>query len=345
MMPRAQMDRTWWIALAMTLAPLSAFSQMASLLRQQSLRKWNVAAANYSGITHIRGDMYAVVSDKESRSGFYPMRMRIDSASGRVKQAMRLPFKCDSSLSPRDEEGICYYPRLGTLFISGEADQQVLEYDSLGRATGRRFEVPPAFSVDSIFFNCGFESLAYSGYRHTFFTVTERPLKRDAGRGADRLLRILEFGEDMKCRGAYAYEMEMHTLKEKAKYRAHGVAEIAALPDGRLVVMERELSIPRKLVGARCRIRLFIVNLQDGQTIPPNADLPERGSYLEKTLLADFTTYANLGRLNYANYEGMCLGPRLSDGRQTLLLINDSQAGAGNSLYHLKDFIRVLILR
>lgn len=290
--------------------------------------------------------MYAVVSDKEYRSGFYPIRIRIDSASGRVLGVERFPFRCDSSISPRDEEGICYYPRRGTFFISGEADQQVLEYDTLGHATGRRLEVPPSFSApDSIFFNCGFESLAYSVARHAFFTATERPLKRDAACGRDHLIRILEFGDDMKCRGAYAYEMEQPALKEKAKYRAHGIAEIAALPDGRLVVMERELSIPRRMVGARCRIRLFVVNPQNRVLIPPNSDAPASDCYLKKTPLADFTTYAKLGRINYANYEGMCLGPRLSDGRQTLLLVNDSQAGAGNSLYHLKDYIRVLVVR
>ena len=52
----------------------------------------------------------------------------------------------------------------------------------------------------------------------------------------------------------------------------------------------------------------------------------------------------DIGQLNYANYEGMCLGPKLNDGRQTLILINDSQAGAGNSLYRLKDYIKIIIL-
>ena len=39
----------------------------------------------------------------------------------------------------------------------------------------------------------------------------------------------------------------------------------------------------------------------------------------------------------------MCLGPRLEDGRQTVLLVSDSQNRAGNPLFHLKDYIRVIV--
>ena len=47
--------------------------------------------------------------------------------------------------------------------------------------------------------------------------------------------------------------------------------------------------------------------------------------------------------MNFANYEGMCPGPRLADGRQTLLLIDDTQAGAGNSLFRLSEHLKVIV--
>jgi hypothetical protein len=40
----------------------------------------------------------------------------------------------------------------------------------------------------------------------------------------------------------------------------------------------------------------------------------------------------------------MCLGIRLNDGTQTLLLICDSQAGQGNGIVSLKDYIKVIKL-
>ena len=40
----------------------------------------------------------------------------------------------------------------------------------------------------------------------------------------------------------------------------------------------------------------------------------------------------------------MCLGPKLANGRQTILLIADSQNRTGNAFFHLKDYIKVLLL-
>ena len=52
----------------------------------------------------------------------------------------------------------------------------------------------------------------------------------------------------------------------------------------------------------------------------------------------------DFGSMNLSNSEGMCLGPKLNDGRQTLILIADSQNGMGNWMYHIKDHIRIVIL-
>ena len=58
---------------------------------------------------------------------------------------------------------------------------------------------------------------------------------------------------------------------------------------------------------------------------------------LEKTLLTRFNT----SFMNLANYEGMCLGPVLPDGRQTLLLLADSQDGSQGLT---GEYIQVLAL-
>ena len=41
--------------------------------------------------------------------------------------------------------------------------------------------------------------------------------------------------------------------------------------------------------------------------------------------MTEFSTRMNLTRRNFANYEGICVGPQLVDGRQVLLLVADSQ--------------------
>ena len=59
---------------------------------------------------------------------------------------------------------------------------------------------------------------------------------------------------------------------------------------------------------------------------------------LRKSLLCSFTT----GALNLANFEGMCLGPVLPDGRRTLVLIADSQKGSGGLT---NEFVKVILFR
>ena len=40
----------------------------------------------------------------------------------------------------------------------------------------------------------------------------------------------------------------------------------------------------------------------------------------------------------------MCLGCRLNDGRQTVLLISDSQGGFRKGPIYLRDFLKVIVL-
>lgn len=323
---------------ALTFLSLSASAQTATLLKQENMGKWNIPHANYSGITHIEDNSYAVVSDKESKSGFYILNIDINPRNGKIRNVSRGPLlAADSSSYGRDEEGICFFPQNQSVFISAEDDQQILEYTLEGLPTGRRLNIPPMFSTDSIYANCGFESLTYSDTLAKFYAATERPLRRDAQTSPD-LIRIIEFNPDLTCTAQYAYTLEPAMLNSSAALYVHGISEITSLPDGRLVVMEREASMPAGHLGAECRIRLFIVDPREGQPIG-NETKP-----LYKTAIADFSTHLEVGRLNFANYEGMCPGPTLSNGRQTLILISDSQAGAGNSLFRLKDYIKVIVL-
>lgn len=322
-----------------------AKAQSAALTRAVNMRSFGMKAANYSGITHIGTDRYALVSDKEEHGGFYVIKIEIDTLRGRIRSLTPLSRMSSSAAPPRDEEGICFFPTASSLFISAENDQRILEYDTLGRLTGRQLEVPQMFAPTNIEKNCGFESLTYSAADSTFYTVTERPLLSDEG-APEPLLRIAAFGNDLKYKGHYAYRMEGPSLHGKAEYYVHGVSELTSLPGGTLIVMERELSVPQHYLGAQCHIRIFAVTPDKRAETEENEDLRTLPSsrFLYKTAVADFTTHLSLSDLSFANYEGMCPGPMMHDGRSTLLLVADSQGGYGNSLYRLRDYIRLVIL-
>ena len=67
-----------------SLLSFAAAAQEPQILKQQDMAKWNIKTANYSGISRIEGQRYAVVSDKEDQDGFYIMRIQQDEVTGQV---------------------------------------------------------------------------------------------------------------------------------------------------------------------------------------------------------------------------------------------------------------------
>ena len=168
-------------------------------------------------------------------------------------------------------------------------------FQGAGQRTGQRLEMPEIFKKAS--HNYGLESLTYDSHRHLFYTTTEHILKGDS------LLRIQSFGEDLKPQRQYFYKPDAPIGR---KY-IYGVSELCALRDGRLLVLERQIRVPRLKFGAFTVIRLYEV-------------CPAEEQVLEKHLVTEFRTRWNLFSRRFANYEGLCeLSPDL------LLLIADSQ--------------------
>lgn len=284
---------------------LSAFSQ----LQPQKPRKFprQIPAGNYSGITPLGNDRYAVVSDKSAEDGFFVFHIEIDTLSGRILDAQNEGF-VGMGQPNSDLEAIAYCPATGSLFVASEADSKIQEVTLQGKTTGRTLQLPAILQKASK--NCGIESLTFGHNR--FYATTERPLPGDS------LLRIQSFDIHLKPTKQYLYRPD----GQKLKNGYWGVSELCALDDGRLLVLEREIRIPRLKIGAKTHIKIY-------ETRPDSSD-----SLLEKRLLCEFTTRINLVSRRFANYEGMCeVRPGL------LLLIADSQ----NQLKGLlRDWMRTL---
>ena len=306
--------RKIWIL--MLLMPAMLMAQEVTVMKQRKFPK-TVSAGNYSGITWLGGSRYAVANDKSPTAGFYLMTIDIDSITGELSSVREDTF-LTSGLPNRDEEGICYVPYNQKVFVSGEKDQEILEYNLQGQLTGRKLNIPEIFK--SCYSNGGFEALTYQAQTHLFWTTTEFTLKTDGEkptieRKIKNRLRLQSFGDDLQPKEQYWYETDSTMIHKEKGRSILGVSGLAALEDGRIVVLERELYFPKKQIGSFCIVRLYLVD--------PSQHQP--GEVLSKTLLTEFKTKFNLTRRNFANYEGICLGPKLSDGRQVLILICDSQ--------------------
>lgn len=400
-------------------------------LEQQSF-PLTVTHGDYSGISMIDESHYAVVSDKSVGDGFFIFEIKFDKKSGKIVSASNSSadgtsasfFSAGGGVN-RDAEGIVYVPSLKTVFISGEADKAVYEYDMRGVRTGRSFNIPTVFSGASS--NSGFESLAYNANTHRFWTTTESTIPSDgaqatATNGVQNVLRFQSFDENLQPVVQYVYKMdapsaaaaveaENKAAEEKRANAAKsgdsgdstgdlfsmiisvasqvlsqssaakgatvdmpyamGVSELLALDDGSMIVLEREFYIPSGIVGARVVCKLYLVNPADCKPIATvgssagssgtgpsvsavsavssadisqfSAAIPADAPVLAKRLLYQFTTaIKSLNDFNIANYEGMCMGPVLSNGNQTVILISDSQSGYKGIL---QDWFKVLEIK
>lgn len=322
--------RLLWAALM--LMPLTVIAQEVTLLKQKAFPK-TVSAGNYSGITWLGASRYAIANDKSPTAGFYLMTIETDSITGELLTVREDTF-LTSGLPNRDEEGICYVPESQTVFVSGEADQEILEYNLQGQLTGRKMNIPEVFKT--AYKNGGFEALTYQSKTHRFWTTSEFTLKADGEkptieRKIKNRLRLQSFGDDLQPKEQYWYESDSTIIKKHKGRSIVGVSGLAALDDGRIVVLEREMYFPKKQIGSFAHVKLYVVN--------PTLHKP--GEILSKTLLTEFRTKVNLTRRSFANYEGICVGPKLADGRQLLILVCDSQ-----NQYRgvLKDWFKTVIL-
>ena len=326
------MSRLRLIGMLLLLAPLTLLAQEAMLHKQRAFPK-TVPAGNYSGIAWLGGTKYAIANDKSPTAGYYLMTIETDSITGDLLMIREDTF-LTSGLPNRDEEGICYMPQTQTVFVSGEKDQEILEYNLQGQLTGRKLNIPEVFKT--AYSNGGFEALTYQVATQRFWTTSENTLKADGeiptiDRKIRNHLRLQSFDDDLQPKEQYWYESDSTVIRKRKGRSILGVSGLAALEDGRIVVLEREMYFPKKQIGSYALVKLYLVD--------PTQQQP--GEVLKKTLLTEFRTKVNLTRRSFANYEGICVGPKLSDGRQLLVLVCDSQNQYRGMM---RDWFRTVIL-
>ena len=215
--------------------------------------------------------------------------------------------------------------------------------------------------------NYNFESLAFDSIRQYLWTIPESTLRKDGQpatpqNGLANRLRLMrlnwgkmkedsnkeEYSEQVSSKKAprymttYAYQMDQPSTHKKADIYVMGVSELCALPDGQLLVLEREAFIPKIKIGAFCKCKLYLINPLNSEEFSMKENFSSDTPFLKKRLLAEWKTGLSLSKRSFANYEGMCLGPKLEDGSQVVILLSDSQnqyAGV------LKDWFKTIVIR
>lgn len=215
--------------------------------------------------------------------------------------------------------------------------------------------------------NYNFESLAFDSIRQYLWTIPESTLHKDGQpatpqNGLANQLRLIRYDwgkmrenpnkeayneqvsskKDSRYMMTYAYQMDQPSTHKKADIYVMGVSELCALPDGRLLVLEREAFIPKIKIGTFCKCKLYLINPLNSEEFSMKEKFSSDTPFLKKRLLTEWKTGLSLSKRSFANYEGMCLGPKLEDGSQVVILLSDSQdqyAGV------LKDWFKTIVIR
>ena len=338
-----------------------------------------VAAGNYSGIAHLHDDIYAVVSDKSDSALYFNFRIQVNPKTGELEKVENLGFteRTDGILNDGkpwqgkekgfDHEAIVKVSD-STLVITSEGYCRLKEYPVLPTSAnapkvGHQQNLwESRWSSSDFYPNYNFESLAFDTIRQYLWTIPESTLRKDGQpatpqNGLANQLRLMRYDwgkmkeesskkngskEDSLYMATYAYQMDQPSTHKKADIYVMGVSELCALPDGQLLVLEREAFIPKIKIGAFCKCKLYLINPLNSKEFFMKDKFLADTPFLKKRLLTEWKTGLSLSKRSFANYEGMCLGPKMEDGSQVVILLSDSQdqyAGV------LKDWFKTIVIR
>lgn len=293
-----------------------------------------------SGITYLGDHSYALADDSGGR--IFRMTLAVDPATG-LADTNSLAFSPPLVLEGSDLEGIAYDPAHRSVYVSDESGATIREFDL---ATGApRASVPVPSSLKAFRHNLSLESLSLHASGLHLWTSNEEalcnpklgiddgPTASSASGTVVRLTRFTRASLDAPwvLAGQWPYLTDPIGGKPFRGLERSGVSDLCALPDGTLLVLERELSLKGKFPSFR--IRLYHVQPASSESIHTRPTLADRATFrpLPKKLL-----YSIEGPFSLANIEGLCLGPKLTDGTQTLLLCSDADNGAPSVLHILQ---------
>ncbi len=286
------------------------------------------------GIAWVSNDTYWAVTDWNPV--VWQLKMPADLSNGKLK-GCSLSRLCRPA-GAVDVEGIVRDPLDGSIWLADERAGSVKRFDpETGRETGI-VALPPMFG--DTYKDSGLESLTISADGLTMWTCAEEALKCDGARssrgaGTDvRLVRLARAtaNDPWKVSGEWVYRTDCvagGAWRGSGGYDLSrcGVAELCVLEDGALLVLEREFS---KVIFPRLRCRIYETDLSGATDVQGLSSISKAPSLkrVEKRMLFETS--------GFSMYEGMCLGPKLSDGSRLLVLVSDGDKRTFRSVLALR---------
>lgn len=273
--------------------------------RELSGIAWDDATRTLWGVQDETANIVPIMPDRDlKRWGFGPII------------TLKMSF-------PLDLEGIVI--TADGFVVASEEGPRVLEVDRQGKLR-RDIPLPKHFSDSRE--NKSLESLTMSPDGKHLFTTTEAALTPDGERATAlkgtrlRILRMTRAGAET-AEHAYVTDPVPHSSGD------YGVADLAALSGDDLLVLERGWT---RGSGNTSRIYQVSLTADEATNCLLTPGLAPDGPVMQKRLVVDLAKLPVKGLPPSRqqqdsplldNFEGLALGPRLPDGRLTLLLVSD----------------------
>lgn len=346
-------------ALAVAVSPLGAAAPRAHAPALEFLGQAIIPTGTQFAGTEVGGlssitydasrDVYDVLSDDRSQidpARFYTFQIDLDGSFDasdlHIDGVTTLQAPGGGPYAPLslDPEGLAL-TKDRRLVLTSEGDTgQLIDpfvrlYDLAGDALGDLpvpgYFLPTADHSSGIRNNLAFEPAGVPPNGRFFFTGAENALFQDGPAATltngspSRLLRYnLQTG---RLDREYLYETDpiFEPPIPPSAFAVGGLVELLPLNNEFLLSMERSFSVG--VPGTGNEIKLYRVALPGADDIK---DLPSLAGLLGSIRPAQKTLLLDLGSLGIPldNVEGMTFGPRLPDGRQSLVLVSDNNFAA-----------------
>ncbi|MBI5767395.1 MAG: esterase-like activity of phytase family protein [Verrucomicrobia bacterium] len=306
-----------------------------------------------SGIDYdAKADRWLAVSDDRSEHGparCFTVRLDYDERALRVAEIVDVTVlrQADGSEYPGkpqfarerrgdvpDFEALRLDPRDGTLWYSSEGDR-TLGLNSFVRAAARdgtfrrEWPLPVSLTFDVAAQrgprpNLTLEGMAFAPDGDSLWLALEAPLIEDgpvAAAGAGATTRFTRLARDGRRIAQVAYAMDAwQSVPPAGRPGDNGVSEILALPDGRLLVLERS-GAQQADRSWRFSARIYLADVAAATDVGDVASL-SGGKFVPapKRLVFDF---AAVGVPAVDNVEAMAWGRTLANGHATLVVASD----------------------